>query len=309
VPPATSQTAAPPSAERSLGAQLLPWLLVLPVALLGLPFESWLSRFDPEPTLTATALVALALWPVSLATFGARPKRPWHVAALAIPIVVTLSALGGTDQVEGLRATIQSGVLALGFLGATQLDRKGRRVLCRGLVLLALLFLVPGLIAAIGSGPMALAGPLGNVGPTNQVALAGAAIGVWMVTLRRGSWRYMGGAAALAFALHAVLAPVLAGGLSLVVCLGLSAMVSPFARDLRGVGDTFARTNRGALLAGPAARARRSRRNRRGPLVRGDRGRVRAPRQPCGRRSGARHVERCQRRAAGSGCGIRSCGW
>ncbi|QDU85592.1 O-Antigen ligase [Planctomycetes bacterium Pla163] len=247
MPPATTPTAAPTSADRSLGAQLLPWLLVLPIALLGLPFESWLSRFDPEPTLTATALVALVMWPVALATFGARPKRPWHVAALAIPIVVALSTLLGTDRVEGLRATIQSGVLALGFLGATHLDRKGRRALCRGLVLVTLLFLVPGLFRSIAEGPLALAGPLGNVGPTNQVALAGAAVGVWMVTLRRGSWRFLGGAAALAFALHAVLAPVLAGGLALVVCLGLSATVSPFAQDLRRARAVLAGTA-GALL-------------------------------------------------------------
>lgn len=247
VPTATSPTAAPPSSERSLGAQLLPWLLVLPVALLGLPIESWLSRFDPEPTLTATALVALALWPVALATWGARPKRPWHMVALVIPIAVALSAMGGSDRVEGLRSAIQSGVLALGFLGATQLDRKGRRALCRGLVLVALLYVVPGLVASIGDGPEALAGPLGNVGSTNQVALAGAAVGVWMVTLRRGSWRWTGGAAAVAFALHAVLAPVLAGGLSLVVCLGLSAMVSPFAQDLRRARTVLAGTA-GALL-------------------------------------------------------------
>jgi len=224
---------APAAEPRSLGARALPWLLVLPVALLALPIEGWLSHFDPEPTLTATALVALSLWPAAVCVIGAQPRRRWHPLALLVPIAVGLSAIGGPDHVEAQRATLQAGVLALGFLGASHLDARGRRTLCRAVVIVALLFVGPALWNEMLDEPFALAGPLANVGPTNQVALAGAVIGAWMVTLRRGGWRWIGGLAAVAFALHAVLSPVLAGGLSAVVALTVSALVSPWPKQLR----------------------------------------------------------------------------
>lgn len=231
--PSNAPTATDAATERSFGVRALPWLLVLPVALLTLPFEAWLSYFDPEPTLTATALVALSLWPAAVAVVGAHPRRRWHPLALLVPIAVGLSAIGGPDHVEAQRATLQAGILALGFLGATHLDARGRRTLCRALVVVALLFLGPALWNEMLDEHAALAGRLGNVGPTNQVALAGAVIGVWMMTMRRGGWRWIGAFAALAFALHAVLSPVLAGGVAAVVALTISALVSPWPKELR----------------------------------------------------------------------------
>ncbi len=202
----------------------------MPALLLVAPTDFVLSRFDPDPAATATGLVLLALLPAAFvaATRGSIALR--HLAVLVLPLVVWLAGANTSDTFEARRAALQAAVIAIGFVVGACLDGSGRAALVRAVATLGLVHAGAALLAALFGSDFELAGRLGNVGPTNQVALVGGLAGAWLAAHERGGARVLGGAAFAAFVLHAALAPVLAGLLAAALVLGGAALVAPWPR-------------------------------------------------------------------------------
>jgi tetratricopeptide (TPR) repeat protein len=199
------------------------------VAATALPLEASISRFDPDPLTTGTGLTVAALLPAALHLVrrGAALQTR-HVAVLALPLVVALLALGSSDVLEARRAVLQALVLGAGFVLGASCDARGRRALAAGLAAAGLVHAGLALAGALVGEWHGLAGRLGNVGPTNQVALAGGLVGLWLAAREAGPLRWLGFAAATAFVLHAVLAPVLSGLLAAAAVLAVAALVAPW---------------------------------------------------------------------------------
>ena len=206
------------------------WLALLPALLLTLPTDAWLSRFDPDPAATATGLVLLALAPAAFVAASRGSIALRHLAVLALPLVVWLAGANTSDTFEARRAALQAAVLAVGFVVGASLDGVGRAALVRATATLGLVHAGAALVAALFGSHFELAGRLGNVGPTNHVALVGGLAGLWLAAHERGGARVLGGAAFAAFVLHAVFAPVLAGLLAAALVLGGAALVAPWPR-------------------------------------------------------------------------------
>jgi tetratricopeptide (TPR) repeat protein len=206
------------------------WLALAPALALAAPTDLWLSRFDPDPAATATGLVLLGLLPAAFvaATRGSIALR--HVAVLVLPLVVWLAGANTSDTFEARRAAVQAAVIAVGFVVGASLDGGGRAALVRATATLGLVHAGAALLAALFGSEFELAGRLGNVGPTNHVALVGGLAGAWLAAHERGGARVLGAAAFLAFVLHAVFAPVLAGLLAAALVVGGAALVAPWAR-------------------------------------------------------------------------------
>ncbi len=212
-------------------ASWLPWLLLLPLAPLAWPWAGSPMADNPIPHIAGAGWVALGSLPAAL--WLLRRGRARALSGLAPLLLlwayVTAAVHSGSpsDPFEAERAWVHLGSFVVLFAAAAQLDTAGRRTLNRGLVLLSILWSAMALWMGAGE---AYGGVLGNSGTLSQAALPGAAIGAWYVVTRRGLFWCMGLVAFALFLAHAGLAPVVAGGLGLMLTLLASSWLSPWAR-------------------------------------------------------------------------------
>lgn len=209
----------------------LPWLLLLPVAILAWPGPGALLAQDPFPHLAGSGWVALASLPAALwlSFAGHAWPLPGLRPLLFLWACTSAAAWLGTplDGFEAKRAWLQLSSFLVLYAAGAQLDNRGRRFFNRGLVICSLLWTARALIEGQAAG---YAGVLGNSGTLSQAALPGAAIGAWYVVSRRGLYWFLGLFAFVLFLAHAGLAPVLAGGLALLGVLLVSCFISPWAK-------------------------------------------------------------------------------
>ena len=225
---------------------LVPWLLLLPAALLALPAPFELLSDDPFPHLAGVGWSLVGFLPLAifLALWG---FRLGHASILLgglflFSFVTCFGELG--DALEARRALGQLFGLTIAFVGATRLTQDGRRRLEFGVMWLSLAWCGTALVHRIGAPDQHLAGVLGDTGSLSQAALPGAVIGAWYAATRRGKASLLGLVSALVFILHAGWAPVLTGGLVFVITVIFSSMSSPWPRK-------HSRTRR--ILGGMAA--------------------------------------------------------
>lgn len=248
-------TAAPPEPARGDGAmaRLAALLCLLPAALLAWPGPGAPLANDLVPELTGAGLAALAALPAAaLALLRARavsgPALAW--AGFALACVASWVLGPGTDTLERDRAFLElargAALLACGALASPG-------VLARGAVALSLAFVGVALVQEHGL----LVGTLGNTGALSEAALPGALAGAVLAVAGRWPWRWIGGAAALAWGSFAGLAPVWAGALAALTAL--AAWVARAPGDLRprravalGVLLLAVAAGRGLALAAPA---------------------------------------------------------
>lgn len=210
--------AARPSDVRAGAADVVQAVLaLLPALVLVWPFGGPLEH-DFAPRSTGFGLAALLAIPGAL-FFLLRRTAPSVRGSwlLAIPLATSVAWLAfgePLDTFEAARATLGWAlVLACLFLGAAS----DPRMLARGATII-------GLCASAAGLASAGAGPLGNAGATSEAATLGAAAGAMLLATDRAAWRIVGAAAVLAFVVHAFRAPVLAGGVSLVIACGVAAL-------------------------------------------------------------------------------------
>lgn len=269
-------------------------LLLLPAGLLVLPIAPGplVGAFEAVEATGAGALLLAALPAGTLGAWRAwfQPTRlPWPLLAFWLAALAAARLAPASDRFgrDAALATLAAGTLLA--LGAAGLGATGRRWLVRGLVGIALGALLPALAGTAGPG---LGGVVGNTGEVSGAALCGSLAGALLGARGRGPWRWLGWAAALAFALHALLAPVLAAlgvlgaaagiaawverrrapgasaarGLLVLallcvpaigwVALGGASAPSPTARPLEGLGEGQARPSAGGDLGGVGVRTR-----------------------------------------------------
>ncbi len=221
--------------ERVHSRLLLPWLALLPAAILAWPIPPTLLEDDPFPHLAGAGIVALAAVPLALllpfGKAGAR-VRGWLPLAL-VWIWIGARILFGdlSDSFEARRAFVQaSSWLVLFFGGALLAEQgeRGRRTFLRGLVVLSIA-LTAGAFARFNEGH--LAGVLGNTGTLSQAALPGAVAGAWFAAAESGVFVVLGLVSALLFAAHAGLAPVYAGGAAFVLIVACCSILARRARE------------------------------------------------------------------------------
>jgi O-antigen ligase len=232
--PADDSAPGPGLAPRSLTL-----LLLLPVALVAWPFFWPFTaplEDDPYPHVAGAGLLALALVPAALGVALARAPIRWRTLLGVVGLWAWIAAqaflTAPVDPFEARRAVVHAGLLVLGFAGGFALARGVRRDVLLGLALLSLA-LTGGALARFFFGNAGhLAGVLGNSGLLSQAALPGAVAGAWLALAPRDgsraprhAARALGLAAFLAFVVHAALAPVWAGALSLALALALAALL------------------------------------------------------------------------------------
>lgn len=251
---------APERTDAPLLERLLPLALLVPPFALVWPLPRWIPDTDPLPHVTGTALVLLAALPLVLTLWisGVRPRlsrAAWF--ALAPAVVLLLAAfgvLGSTDTFERDRLLLLAATWVPAALGGAALDRNGRRIFVRGLAGLCVLTLAPALIQfASSSDRGGLAGPLGNSGPTAQLALPGAIAGAWLGVARRGLARALGFAAFALAVAHALLAPVVTSVVALVAALVASVLFGAWPREVRTLRSALSAMAAGVLFLGIAS--------------------------------------------------------
>ncbi len=221
--------------EETPSKVLLPWLALLPAAILAWPFPPALLEDDPFPHLAGAGIVALALVPsallLPLSRTGAR-IRGW------LPIALVWVWIGGgcllgdlSDSFEARRAFVQASSWLVLFCGGALVDEqgeRGRRTFLRGLIAISIA-LTAGAFARFDDGH--LAGVLGNTGTLSQAALPGAVAGAWFAAAESGAFAVLGLLSALLFAAHAGLAPVYAGGAAFVLVVACCSLCARRARE------------------------------------------------------------------------------
>lgn len=198
---------------------------------------------DPYPQLFGAGVACLAALVPALALVAgpglARPVRTLPLLFLlgALAFAVLGLARGSvTDTLAARASLVLWGAFPALLLAGAGLTAAGRRLLCDALVLLSLActsVALAGAFAGTPPDPARLAGVLGNTGPLSQAALPGALIGALRLFSAQGSARtaaarrLAGAASVLLFALHAALAPVLAGALAFAAAASAAFLLRP----------------------------------------------------------------------------------
>jgi len=195
---------------------------LLPALVLLWPGAGAPLRGDPLPDLSGAGWAALSAIPAAISALLARKgslTRPAAALLVFLAVGVLSRLIGPSTDTQGFsRAMLLSLATLACFLAGSTLGAEGRRWLAGGSIALALLALVP----SIAPGALKWAGALGNKASTSEAALPGALAGA-VLFCAPGRWpRFLGGLAALLFAVHAGRAPVLASGVALLATLGLA---------------------------------------------------------------------------------------
>jgi O-antigen ligase/tetratricopeptide (TPR) repeat protein len=216
----------------------LPWLLLLPLFVLAWPVPS-LFGGDPLTTeLSALGVATLALLPLAGWCLWKRPRPSRGSTLLFIALFLPANFGQRTDSLELDRGLLTFLMCFLVSNGAAQLSAHGREMIVRGAAALAVLLLLPALLDGAGGW----GGVLGNSGELSGAALPGALCGAALWTRSAGKWQWLGMTAVGLFLMHAVLAPVIAGLMSIVVVLPIALLL------MRGAGSTFLMKTVGLLL-------------------------------------------------------------
>src|SRR5882672_6874140 len=124
-------------------------LVLLPAAALLWPGSHAPLAGDPSPELTGAAVAAIATIPALLTALArsAQQKAPWSLAFVAFVCIGFTSLLvhPPTDTLEASRAMLLATTSLALLVCGSSLGLVGRATLVRGLVVLALLALVPAL--------------------------------------------------------------------------------------------------------------------------------------------------------------------
>ncbi|QDU69043.1 hypothetical protein [Engelhardtia mirabilis] len=217
-------------------------LLAAP-ALLAWPLPRVVSGFDPLPLITGAGWATLSGLAAVVVIALSITRLPVGALLAVLPAIALVAGHFLGDQVPALENSAPLFTLGSGlavFVAASCLDRGERHTLVKGLTIVSLLYTVPALLeAAVGASSVGLAGTLQNVGSTNQAALPGAIAGAWIGICRRGAWRWIGFTALGAFAVHAAVSPVIAGGLAAAAALVAAALGSPWCQEIRRMRGAF----------------------------------------------------------------------
>ncbi len=216
----------------------LPWLLLLPLFLLAWPAPS-LFGGDPLTTeLSALGVASIGLIPLALWFLWQRPRPSRGSTLLFIALFLPANFGTQTDSLELDRGLLTFLMCFLVANGAAHLSSQGRELIVRAAAALSILLLLPGLVdRASGWG-----GVLGNSGELSGAALPGALCGALLWTRSAGKWQWLGMTAVGLFLMHAVLAPVIAGLVAVVVVLPIAVLL------MRGAGPSFLMKSLGLLL-------------------------------------------------------------
>jgi hypothetical protein len=217
---------------------LLAWLLLLPGLVLAWPGPGTPLVLDPFPLPTATGLAGLALLPAALVLLvrGGAAGARGTLLLLGLVVLAVAGRAGVADTFEARRALLHLALALVAFLAGASLTVHGRRKLLHGVIALSLLWTAWALLRGALDGEPGYAGILGNTGVLSQAALPGAVAGAVLFAAGGGLWRFVGLAAALAFAAHAGASPVLAGSLAFAGALLAALLMRRAGDDGGGVG-------------------------------------------------------------------------
>ncbi len=233
--------------------RLLAFALAVPALILALPGT---LAFDPLPLSTSAGWAALALFPAAvLLPFLSLRSLPAPALLFAAPCLIAVAALvsdRGTDGFEERRALLLLVVSGVALLGGTLLSTRALTLFGDLLVGTSILFTGQGVLGAVFAGAEGAAGPLGNTGALSQAALPGAILGATQLLSPAPARRAVGALAAVSFAVHAGLAPVLAGMAAFAVGLLAWAALGPRgSRAPRLAIASLALVGPATLLAAP----------------------------------------------------------
>ena len=229
---ATKPAVDPQLFQRSLLESVHAFVLLVPALFLAWPGALSPIVGDPFPIPTGTGVAGIAgtLAIALLITRRAKPglRGVWAYLAFLALGFLSLRLTPPSDTFGSSRALMLAAVGVTALAGGASLGRTGLVALARGLVLLSMLTIVP----ALFDGDHQFAGRLGNSGSTSEVALLGAAVGVWLALRDESFWRWIGALAAGLYAFYVGVAPVLAGAASFALVLTLLLLALPDARRL-----------------------------------------------------------------------------
>lgn len=142
-----------------------------------------------------------------------------------VPLLVGVGwiSFGGvSDTFEAGRALLSAFTALVMLLSGASLGQRGRRVLARGAVCIALILLVPAHLDRADGWT----GILGNTGSVSEAALAGALVGAFFLARETTPWRVLGAAALVLHVAYSARVPVIAGVLSLSAALAAAAALA-----------------------------------------------------------------------------------
>ncbi len=199
---------------------------------------------DPFPRLTGTGLVALGLAPAALGALVWPATRALGWSGFLLFAALAFGWLAGalgepTDTFELRRAGIAYGTALAAFAVGARLSSTGLSRLGRAWTVLAAVGLVHAMASA-WEDPSAWTGRLGNTGLLSQATLPGALFGLCFLLWGRGAWRGLGALVWLAYLLHALRVPVLAGVLASSGATILIALRPSLSTGMRGLALVLA---------------------------------------------------------------------
>lgn len=220
---------------QSLTAQWLAGLWLLPLAA-AVALSGQLARPHVLPMVSLSAwLLALGLVPalLSLRAGGRSIATTLLIGGAALVGTAGWYTSGAADPFGASVAGVQWILLWLSVALGASLDVRGRKLFARwlpwfGLALGAVLLWAPSQLEG-GS-------PFGNIGRDSQaLAPAAAAAAAWTTRRRSSPWLFL--AVVLAWAIHAAVQPVLAGGLTLAL-IGAALLLRPGRPSARASEDS-----------------------------------------------------------------------
>jgi tetratricopeptide (TPR) repeat protein len=249
-----------PEAAASSGEALQAWLALLPSLVLVWPGPGALLRNDFIPQSTGAGAVALLSLPAAILLVLRRAAPA--VRGLTLFLVPMLIGVGWVsfgavdDTFEASRVLLVAFTALAMLISGASLGERGRRILARGAVCIALVLLVPAHLDRANGWT----GVLGNTGSVSEATLAGAVVGGMIAargsTAWRSAWGFLGAGALLLHVAYTARMPVIAGALALAAAFAAAAWFAPrFERATRIAFTAFACS---AVLgiALPIARAR-----------------------------------------------------
>lgn len=203
----------------------LPWLLLLPLAVLAWPWPSLIAGDFATIELSAGGVAALAIAPLALWLAWQRSLPSTGTMLLLVALLIPANFVKPSDSLELDRALMTFLVAVIALNAGSLLGRAGQEHVARGLALLSILLLGPALV----EGAPGWGGVLGNSGELSGAALPGALCGFVLWARSTDRWQWVGMTATGLFLLHAIFAPVNAALLVLGACALIAAIVTPRA--------------------------------------------------------------------------------
>ncbi|MFT7485707.1 MAG: O-antigen ligase, partial [Candidatus Paceibacteria bacterium] len=226
------------SPEAPPESRALPWLLLLPLILLGWPWPSLIQGDFATTEHTALGLASLAILPLAIYLGWMRKSPSPGSLLLFLALFVPVNFGDASDKMEQERALLTFLCALFMLNGGALLASEGRRWLAITLSLISIVLVSPALL----EGAPGWGGVLGNSGELSAAALPGALTGFVLWVHSKPRWQWVGMIATGLSLLHATFAPVIA---TLVVFAIVSGLTLVFSRRV----DAVVRTKCFTLLA------------------------------------------------------------